>query len=160
MPSSVIHVFDTNSLRVLANYYPARFPSFWKHFEAAFAAGEVMSVKEARKELEAQATGTWFWDWVVAHTDFFPPPSPDEMTFVAKIFAVPHFRTLIGETQRLRGLPVADPFVIASAAVRGGCVVTEEARKQNAARIPNVCGAFKVPCTNVEGFLESMQWRY
>jgi len=26
-------IFDTNSLRVLGNYYPERFPSFWKRFD-------------------------------------------------------------------------------------------------------------------------------
>jgi hypothetical protein len=41
---------------------------------------------------------------------------------------------------------------IASARVRGGCVVTEEANKPNAAKIPNVCEHFGIHWTNVEGF--------
>lgn len=62
--------------------------------------------------------------------------------------------------QRLRGYPVADPFVVACARVRDGCVVTEEASRPNAARIPNVCGHFGVRCTNVEGFLREIGWEF
>jgi len=52
---------------------------------------------------------------------------------------------LVTETQRLKGQPVADPFVIASAKVRGGAVVTEELKREHAAKIPNVCQHFDVP---------------
>jgi len=55
---------------------------------------------------------------------------------------------------------VADPFLIACAKVRGGTVVTEEGNKPNAAKIPNICGHFRVPCTNVEGFLTASGWRF
>jgi hypothetical protein len=79
---------------------------------------------------------------------------------VVKIFNVAHFRQRVGNKQLLDGHPVADPFVIASARVRGGCVVTEEQLKPNAARIPNVCDHFKVACTNVRGFLKQNGWKF
>ncbi|MCZ6821218.1 MAG: DUF4411 family protein [Calditrichaeota bacterium] len=65
-----------------------------------------------------------------------------------------------GWKQRLKGTPVADPFVIASARIRQACVVTEEGKKKNAARIPNVCEYFGVDCTNLEGFMERERWRF
>jgi hypothetical protein len=47
---------------------------------------------------------------------------------------------------------VADPFVIACAHVREGCVVTQEKGKPNAATIHNVCDHFGVRSTDFEGF--------
>ena len=82
------------------------------------------------------------------------------MSFVAQVFQVPEFQTLVRRKQILSGSPAADPFVIAAAHVRGGCVVTEENRRENAIRIPNVCDHFGVDCTNIEGFMERENWRY
>jgi hypothetical protein len=39
-------IFDTNSLRVLGNYYPDQFPSFWQRFENAVEKKDVLSVRE------------------------------------------------------------------------------------------------------------------
>jgi hypothetical protein len=88
------------------------------------------------------------------------PPTVEEGQFVVEIFGVPHFRSLVGELQRLKGRPVADPFVIASARVRGGSVVTEEANKPSAAKIPNVCEHFGIHWTNVEGFPNQVGWTF
>jgi Domain of unknown function (DUF4411) len=82
------------------------------------------------------------------------------MQFVATIFSVPHFKYLVGQRQILKGMPVADPFVVAAAKIRGACVVTEEKLKKNAARIPNVCEHFDVLYTNMEGFMEDEGWQF
>jgi len=60
----------------------------------------------------------------------------------------------------LRGYPVADPFVVARAQSIEACVVTEEASKPNAAKIPNVCDHFGVRFTDVKGFLSEVGWRF
>jgi len=39
-------------------------------------------------------------------------------------------------------------------------VVTEEIKKEHAAKIPNVCEHFKVPCVNMEGFLVQNGWQF
>ncbi|HEX6902643.1 MAG TPA: DUF4411 family protein [Thermoanaerobaculia bacterium] len=44
--------------------------------------------------------------------------------------------------------------------MRGGCVVTEEANRPHAAKVPNVCEHFGVSCTNVEGFMARNDWRF
>lgn len=90
----------------------------------------------------------------------FSAPSAQELEQVAAIFAVPHFRQLIGETQRLRGWPVADPFVVARGIVLEVCVVTEEIRKPNAAKIPNVCDHFSVECICLEEMMAREGWRF
>ena len=82
------------------------------------------------------------------------------MNFVNSIFQIPHFQYLVSAKQRLKGNPVADPFVIAAARIKEGCVVTEEDKKKNSARIPNICDHFNIPCTNVEGFMEMENWKF
>jgi hypothetical protein len=156
----MIHVFDTNSMRVLANYYPKRFPNFWKLFDAAVEAGSVVSVSEVYNELQFQVTDEWFLNWIEDHKSMFRIPSAEEGQFVAEIFKIDHFRILVGEKQQLKGQPVADPFLIAHAHIHKGIVVSEEREKPNAAKIPNVCSHFGIPCTNVDGFLEACGWEF
>ncbi|HET7464396.1 MAG TPA: DUF4411 family protein [Longimicrobium sp.] len=156
----MLYVFDTNSIRVLGNYYPERFPTFWRRFDEAVQQGRVVSAREVLNELEKQSVAPWLLQWVREHRSSFLLPDAVETDFITQIFRVPHFQTLIGEMQRLRGYPVADPFVVACARVRGGCVVTEESARPNAAKIPNVCDHFGVRCTNVEGFLREIGWEF
>lgn len=157
----MIYVFDNNSMRVISHYYPERFPTFWRQFDAAVAESSVFSVREVYNELiNWGAAQEWFLRWLKRHRSMFVVPEPKETLFVAEIFKVPHFQALVGGTQQLKGQPVADPFLIACAKVRGGTVVTEEGKKLNAAKIPNVCEHFEVPCTNVEGFLTASGWQF
>lgn len=154
------YVFDTNSFRVLENYYPERFPTFWDNFNGAVETGTVVSVREVYNEVENLVRPEWLLEWAKQHRAIFLKPGSAETEFVAEIFRVPHFRTLVGATQVLRGSTVADPFIIAAARVLEGCVVTEEALKPNAAKIPNICQHFGIECTNMEGFLDRMGWRF
>lgn len=156
-----MYVFDTNSFRVLTNYYQTVFPSFWERFEEVVSAGEVVSVREAYRELEGQVKDSWLWDWIQEHKEeLFTAPASEETLFVGRIFKVPHFRALVGERQRLTGQAVADPFLIARAAVSKGWVVTEEKYKKHGVKIPNVCEHFGVQCTNVSGFIQQMGWTF
>ena len=154
------YVFDTNSFSVLGNYYPEQFPSFWRKFDQAVAAGKVLSVREVYRELERYARHPHLTDWVKSHRSIFTPPESAEMRFVGDIFSVRHFQTLVNKKVRLKGLPGADPFIIARAKVINGCVVTEEKVTPNAAKIPNVCRHFGVDCTNLQGFLEKERWTF
>ncbi len=95
------------------------------------------------------------------HRDFFLTPTADELNFVAEIFKITHFQTLVRKKEQLQGEPVADPLIIAKANVlENGCVVTEEVKKPNATRIPNVCEHFGIPCLNLEAFMENETWRF
>src|SRR5688572_17655577 len=132
----MIYTFDTSSMQVLGNYYPDRFPTFWERFEEVVSQGNVISVREVRTELDGKARDEWYIEWIKKHGDIFLPATAVEGQFVAEIFAIPHFQTLVGQRQQMAGKPVADPFIIASAKCRGGTVVTEEGLKPNAAKIP------------------------
>jgi len=164
MPSDdsdvLLFVFDTNAFVVLSHYFPDVFPSVWTAINASVAAGTITSVREVRKELETQATRKHLADFVSANPALFPLPSEDELRFVREIFAVPHFQQLITRRNMLVGLPVADPFVIAAAKCRSGCVVTEEILKPGAAKIPNVCQHFGIPFCNTETFMRRVGWNF
>ena len=154
------YVFDTNSFRELGSYYPDQFPTFWEKFNRAVAVGTIISVREVRRELDAQVHHTHLFDWVGDHGDIFFPPNPAEMRFVSEIFSVQHFQMLVSEQDLLAGNLRADPFIIAKAKAINGCVVTEERRRLNAAKIPNVCDHFGIDCTNLQGFMEREGWTF
>ena len=76
------------------------------------------------------------------------------MEVVSQIFQRREYLGLVRRSQIIRGLPVADPFIIAAAKLNKGIVVTQESEKSSGARIPTVCKDFKVTCINIENFLE------
>ncbi|MEX2530539.1 MAG: PIN domain-containing protein [Gemmatimonadota bacterium] len=154
------YVVDSNTFRVLGNYYPARFPSLWEQLNLLVADGRWTSVREVRKELDRQNVGDHVDSWVESNKGIFLPPTSDDLERVATILAVVHFQQLIGEKQRLRGWPVADPFVVARAMKSGASVVTEEEWKRNGAKIPNVCEYFGVECMNLEGLMAREGWTF
>src|SRR5574341_1673508 len=111
----MIYVFDTSSFKVLKNFYPSRFPSLWKGIKDLVIAQRLISVREVQKELESYLESDFLQGWANANKHIFLVPTNEELGFVAKIFAVPHFLSLIGQRNILKGTPVADPFVIAAA---------------------------------------------
>ena len=153
-------VFDTSSFRVLENYYLETFRSFWERFDQLVRGREVLSAREVHRELQQQVTKGWFRNWLEGNKAIFLTPTAAETEFVGRIFAVPHFQGLVTKRQLLKGMPVADPFVVACGGVREACVVTEESLKANAARIPNVCQHFAIDCIDLEGLLERLGWRF
>lgn len=155
----MIYVFDANSLSELNAYYPDIFKAFWTRFDALAANGDVVSTREVRPEVERSGKDNII-AWIKAHAQVFTMPTAQETAFVARIFAIPHFQALIGQKALLRGTPVADPFLIACAYARGGTVVTQEKLKKNAAKIPNVCAHFRIPCIDLEGFMRAQNWSF
>ena len=156
----MVYVFDSSSLIVLENYYPDRFPTFWKHLTALASDSRLQSVSEVWKELDHHNTRDFLLDWVKARQGLFSTPNAGETAFVAGIFAVTKFQALVKPKHRLKGSPVADPWVIARAAELKGTVVTEESNDPKAIRIPAVCSHFTIPCTNVEGVMAHEGWKY
>ena len=119
----------------------------------------IISVREVRNELEE--SDDELSEWVKDHRESFLTPTTAELNFVTEIFRIPHFRALVRKKEQLQGKPVADPFVIAKAKMHEeGCVVTQEVRRSNAAKIPNVCDHFGIPCLNLETFMENENWSF
>lgn len=155
----MIYVFDTTSFRVLGNYFPENFPTFWENIEQLIHKEGLISVKEVYSELENQAKGHLL-KWVESNKKIFLAPHQEETKIVAEIFKVKHFLQLVNIKSISKGTAVADPFLIASAKIRNACVVTEEVFKNNGAKIPNVCNHFDVTCTNVAGFMANEGWKF
>nr|VFJ90937.1 MAG: protein of unknown function (DUF4411) [Candidatus Kentron sp. LFY]VFK14242.1 MAG: protein of unknown function (DUF4411) [Candidatus Kentron sp. LFY] len=154
------YVFDTGPFILLfRHYYPKRFPSLWEQFHEMVAGGRITSTREVYNELEGQEDA--LSNWCKANREVFGTPTTEQLDVVKKILEINHFRALISKQKTLQGKPVADPFVIALAkCLENSCVVTSETKRDNAAKIPNVCEHFKVYSTNLEGFMEREDWRF
>lgn len=166
----MIHVFDTSSIRSLQHFYPSVFKSIWDGLNSLADHGDLISTREVFNELERQNVSEEIRQWAKAHKPLFTTPTGPELQFVAEILKIKHFQGLIGAQQRLKGTPVADPFVIACARVNKATIVTEEGwqrgggkrlvLKPNAAKIPNVCDHFKIPCIDLEEFMHQQGWAF
>jgi len=154
------YVFDSDSLiNLFRHYYPERFPTLWEKFDALVSGGELISVREVYNEIGSSEDSLAIWAKEQKKI-LFLESTTEELKFVGKIFQVRHFQAMIRKKERLKGKPVADPFVIARAKISGACVITQEKNIKNAARIPNVCDHFGILCINLEGFMEKENWTF
>ncbi len=156
----MIYVFDTSSLSEFKHFYPGVFKSIWHGLDELSKQQKLISTREVWNEMQRGNSDQHTNEWLKTRKEIFTTPTTEELQFVAEIFKIPHFQGLIGQKQRLKGDPVADPFVIACAKVRKGTVVTEEQFKPNAAKIPNVCQYFNVPCIDLEEFMHQQGWSF
>jgi len=156
----MIYVFDSDALiNLFKHYYPERFPTLWEKFNALISRGEFISVREVFNEIGSKEDSLAIWAKEQKNR-LFLEPTIEEFQFVGEIFKVRHFQAMIRKQKILKGKPVADPFVIARAKVSDACVVTQEKTAENAAKIPNVCEHFEVPCINLEEFMERENWTF
>lgn len=157
------YVLDTNTIsQIYRAFYKDRFPSLWSRFEDLVSSGAATSVRAVEVELRRRsALALAIQELKELNRDFFSTPTGTEQEFVARIFRVRRFHSLIDAKARQMGREVADPYLIAKAGVLAdGCVVTEEVGRPNAARIPNVCQHFGIDCTNLEGLMQREGWQF
>jgi len=154
------YVFDSDSLiNLFMHYYPKRFPTLWEQFDALVSVGELISVREVFNEIGSKKDSLAIWAKEQKNI-LFLESTTEELKFVGEIFQVRHFQAMIRAQERLKGKPVADPFVIARAKILNAFVVTQEKKTENAAKIPNVCDHFGIPYINLEGFMEKENWTF
>jgi hypothetical protein len=156
----MIYIFDNTPLSLLfRNMYRGRFRTLWELYDGMVEEGRILSTREVYREL-IDGPDPALREWAAAKLEFFTIPTAAEGTFVARIYAVPHFQQNIEQKKLLKGGKNADAFVIAKAAVVAGTVVTLEAFKENATKIPNMCRHFEVPCLTLEEFMEAEGWEF
>jgi len=154
------YVFDSDSLiNLFRHYYPERFPTLWEKFDALASEGKFISVREVFNEIGSSEDSLAIWAKEQKNI-LFLESTVKELQFVGEIFEVRHFQGMIRKQERLKGKPVADPFIIARAKILNACVVTQEKNTENAAKIPNVCDHFGIPCINLEGFMKKESWTF
>lgn len=155
-----MYIFDTSAFIVLKHYYRQSFPSLWTGIEELIDGGLLASTREVYNELQSYNDADYVQTWASEQKEIFATPSNQELEFVARIFQVPHFQALISQKATLKGTPVADPFVVAAAAIKNATVVTQESLKPNAAKIPNVCDRFGIRCIKLEEFMREQGWNF
>ena len=154
------YVFDTGIFsQLFRNYYPAVFPTLWQRFDALISAGTITSVREVLREVNNSPDQS-MKAWAAGCGTVFTPPDPEEAAFIAQIYAIKHFQQNIQQQALLKGGLIADPFVIAKAAVSNATVVTTEVFKPNSAKIPLICRHFGVPCVGLQEFMQAEGWSF
>lgn len=153
-----MYVLDTNVWsQMFRFYYRHAFPSLWVEFDTLVREKRVTSTREVRRELQAYRNDL-IADGIARYGDLFAMPSQQEEDFVTDIFSVRHFHYNVPQKTMLQGGINADGLVIARAAVMGWMVVTEESMQPNAAKIPNICEHFDIPCINLHQLMLSEGW--
>src|SRR3546814_19635023 len=90
-------------------------------FDRLVADGHILSTREVCREAEDSSLEN-LRDWAAQQHAVFHIPTAAEGTFVAGLYAVPHFQQNIEQKKLLKGGRNAAPFVIAKAATEGRCV--------------------------------------
>jgi hypothetical protein len=140
------YVVDTCSFTELRRRYPDDvFPGAWEAISDMANSGILISSTEVRLELEAQDDSVT--DWARKHSFIFVPLFSTIQVKAQEILSA--FTNLIDD-KNLKSS--ADPFLIATAIIKGCTVVTEETLSGKGAKlvkIPNVCATFSIPCINL-----------
>jgi len=81
------YVFDTSAFVVLfENYYRGVFKTLWDNFDEMVRAGEIVSTREVKREIEDQTDK--LTAWMKGHSDVFTTPTAEEGLFVGQIYQV------------------------------------------------------------------------
>ena len=153
------YIFDTSTFVTLFdNYYKGVFKTLWNNFDEMVKAGDIISTREVKREIEDQTDK--LTEWMKDHSSIFTMPTADEGLFIAEIYQQRLFRDGIEQKKILKGGKNADPFVIAKAKVTEKTVVTLELEKPNSAKIPNICKHFGVKCLDLESFMKAEDWTF
>lgn len=149
-----MYIFDKNVFISLGHYYPSRFPTIWGRLNELVENGNLRSVREVRREIETNCPFKYIAQWVQDHSHIFMIPTEAELMIVRDIFTTEQYRGLVKKQNIIRGLPVADPFIVAAGKFYKALVVTQESLLSGGARIPTLCQELQVRCKDLEGFLE------
>lgn len=150
-----MYCIDTSSLIAAwdERYPPDFFPRFWDNLAAAIEVGRIMSTEEVLTETSKRSKD--LNEWLKQYPDMFIPLEEDVQVAVRDILR--NYPRLVGLKKQRTS---ADPFVIATAVVRGFIVVTEEGRtgSLNKPHIPDVCGAVGVDCISLIDLIRAEKW--
>lgn len=91
----MIYVFDTSSLSKLKHFFPKVFKSVWTGLDSLVQAGELISTREVWNEIERGDVDQYSNQWLKDRKQIFTTPTADELRFVAQIFQIQHFQSLI-----------------------------------------------------------------
>lgn len=144
-----MYLLDANTYIQAKNlHYQMSFcPAYWAWLDKQYEVSALASIRTIYDELSEGDDE--LSEWVKVRKDHFLPVSQDE---VQEKFAevAQYVADLEGKKPEFVAefLDKADPWLVASAAVNGGTVVTHEVpvpANSTKVKIPNICDAFEVP---------------
>jgi hypothetical protein len=153
----VPYVFDTSALigAWVRTYPPDVMPGLWENLDNLAQRGEMHAPEEVLAELKRQDDD--LAAWVKARSDQIVVATTRALMLEARDILRDH----AGLTMTGTGRGLADPFVIALAALKECPVVTHEQGGSAAKpRIPYVCGQRQVGCMNMLGVIRAERWQF
>lgn len=150
------YVFDSNIFINLQRRQPLDiFPSLWNKIGELMDAGIIISSQEVYDEIIIG--GDDLEKWAKSRKESFLPPDVSVQQEVRTILST--HRGLVEGGKKKNS---ADPFVIALAKQQQCKVVTEEVPTHNviAPKIPDVCLAYRVECTDFVGFAREEKFTF
>lgn len=127
------------------------FSRVWDTFGEMISKGELISTSEVMDELKDEKLAAW----AKQHHECFLPLSKDiqdETKAILKQYP------LLIQMKSVKNSN-ADPFLIATAMVNNGTIVTDERfgdEKNGQIKIPNVCRAKNIPCITLQEFMSEI----
>jgi hypothetical protein len=149
-------VWDTSALIAawVERYPPDILPPLWDKVAGAIRQGEMIAPEEVERELKSRSTD--LREFLLRQNGFFVPTDAAVLTEVSAILSI-HQKLVMARKRA----SAADPFVIATARLRGGAVVTEEGRGSPAKpKITDVCEAYGIRCVGLLDAIRLMGWRF
>lgn len=159
-----MYLLDANTYIQAKNlHYQMSFcPAYWAWLDQQYAMSALASIRTVYDELSDGDDE--LSDWVKDRKDQFIPVSDDD---IQQKFAevVQHVAELEGKKQEFVAdfLSKADPWLVATAAVIGGTVVTHEIpvpENSTKVKIPNICDAFGVPYITTFQLLNQLEAQF
>ncbi|MFN7970975.1 MAG: DUF4411 family protein [Acidobacteriota bacterium] len=152
---AAIYCIDTSALlQAYADYPQDAFPGLWEQLDALIGEGRLVSSIEVFEELKRHE-GDAMHTWAKARKAVFLELSEDIQRVVQSLM-VAHPELAKHRLNAHR----ADPFVIATAKVRGATVVTNEQRDGSSRRpkIPLVCDGLGISCVRFSAVIRVEGW--
>lgn len=146
------YVLDTSALigAWVRVYPPDVMPGLWSNLDQMAERGQLHAPPEVLDEIAAQDDDLSLWI-KRRERQIIIPTSRDVLLEARRILAIHPRLTMVG-----KGRGIADPFVIALAAIKGCPVVThEEGGSPDKPRIPFVCGEVQVRSMNMLGLIRA-----
>lgn len=122
------------------------FEHVWEKIDELIKEGRLVSSKEVKEELKDDDLK----EWAQLHKDIFVPLSKEIQEQTTNILK--KFPNMIKISSK--GNSNADPFLVATAIILNGTVVTDENFNQD--KIPFVCKELNVPCLSFKDFFDEI----
>lgn len=152
----MVYCLDASTwLDCWTRWYPKpTFPTLWNNLDIMIAGGQIITPAMVVDELQEVEDGMARWLKGRPHGIY----DPDELVQSHVRTIMDRFRNFV----ELRGKSGGDPWVVASAIIVNGTVVTAEKRTRNGEtpRIPNVCDALSIRVMSTIEFICAQGWQF